>query len=432
MQKLPRDFQVFVIGTIFSGLVLMWVLLPQVMWDAWPELLLFLVLITLASLFAVPNPRGGVISATPQLLYVLFTVQGPGAAILIGGSAYAVGSAISRGWVPWRTLFNGAQVGISAAIGGLVFRALGGTLDRIDILSFFLPFTFGALAHQMMNNFFVTFLLTRLEKSALLPVWLSEMADYLWQDGLSIPSAALLAILYVSVHPGVLVLYVASLPLQTWALQLYLQQKKTFTQAIDSLVSAIDADFPEGKGHSRHVAETAVAIGRNLSLSEQDLEGIEMAALLHDIGMIGLYDHTKSPEESESPDELREHVQLGANLARRLPRRGHAIAEIILSHHEGYDGSGYPHGLRGTQIPLGARIVAVAEVYETMLASGAAIGTRPSPADVATFIKERSGKTFDPLVVKAFMSAIDEGRIVPGTRPIGDPTMRTSGIGRTG
>ncbi len=426
MQRLPRDFQIFVVAVILAALALLLILSPQIRWGDWPELLLFAVLIVLASMFAIPDPRGGYFAATPILFYVLYSVHGPGAGIMIGAFAYAAGAAISRGWLPWRTLFNGAQIGISVGLGGLVFKATGGSVVNPDILSFLLPFTLAAMAHQLSNNFFVAFLFSRLRRLPLVSTWLSDMRELLLSNILSVTSAALLAILYVSVHPTVLLFYLASLPLQRWVVQLYLQQRRIYSQAIDSLVVAIDSDFPEGKGHSRRVAETAVVIARHLSLPEAELESIEMGALLHDVGMIGLDDMLDSDIHADSLrfNRLREHVQLGAEIARRLPVRGRETAETVLYHHENYDGSGYPQGLKGTQIPLGARIVGLAEAYESMLAVGSSNNRRLSPPQAVEIIKEQAGKMYDPVVVEAFMSAFGQGSLSSVASRIDTPTAK--------
>jgi len=301
-------------------------------------------------------------------------------------------------------------MGIGAALGGLVFKGLGGVLDRPDLLSFLLPFAAGALTHQLTNTFFVSLFFSRLRNTPMFPMWFSDIRDFLWSDILSVPSAALLAILYVAVHPAILLLYLASLPLQRWAIQLYLDQKKMLDQAIDSLVVAIDSDFPEGRGHSRRVASTALGISRKLNLSEGEIEIIEMGALLHDVGMIGLVD---AVDKGDVPaEQFQEHVILGAEIARSLPSRGAAIAEIILLHHERFDGSGFPRQLSGSQIPLGARIVSVAEGYESMVASDfASNGVKLTPSQAVTQIREQSGRAFDPHVVSAFLKAFEEGTI---------------------
>ncbi len=427
MRKLPKDFQISVAATIIAASATLYVLSPQVKWEALPELLLFAALISLASMFPIPGPRGGYTTATPILFYVLFAVQGPGAGIMIASSAYAVGIAISRGWLPWKTLFNAAQIGISVALGGLVFRATGGSPVRPEIFSFLLPFVLAAMAHQLSNNFFVAVYFSRLRRLPLLSTWRSEMRDLLrGANILSVLSAALLCILYVSIHPAILLFFLVSLPLQRWASQLYLQQSAIHKQAIDSLVVAIDSNFPEGKGHSRRVAETAMVIGRQLNLLEAELETLEMSALLHDVGMIGLDDilPTTDNEDPTRSSRLQEHVRLGAEIARRIPRKGQEIAEIVLYHHENYDGSGYPLGLKEAEIPLGARIVRLAEAYESMLAVGSPHEMNPGAPQVVEIIKKQAGKMFDPTVVEAFTSAFRLGSIASAGDVVDTPPRK--------
>ncbi len=425
MQKLPKDFQLFIIAVVFGASALLIVLSPQIPWEAWPELLLFVLMVAVLAMFPIPDPRGGAINATPPLFYVLFSVHGPAAAILVALSAYVVGSAISRGWIPWRTLWNGSQFGISAAFGGLVFKALGGSASKLGFATFLLPFTLAALTYQLTNNLFVAVFFSRLLRRPLLSRWLSDLSDVLWSNLVGLPSAALLAILYVSISPLALLVYLVSLLLQRLALKLYFERKRIYAQAIDSLVVAIDSNFPEGKGHSKRVAETATAIAKQLNLSDAELEIIEMGALLHDVGMIGLVDvHESAPSVSDlRSDRMREHVILGADIARSLSGRGREIAEIILHHHENHDGSGYPEGLKGAQITLGASVVGLAEAYESMSAS-IAQGIGLTASETVENLKSQAGKHFDPRVFEAFVAAFEQGAITTSADTIKVPAGR--------
>ncbi len=413
MQKLPKDFQFFIIAVILGASVLLLVLSPQIPWEVWPELLLFVLMVAVLAMFPIPDPRGGAINATPPLFYVLFSVHGPAAAILVALSAYVVGSAISRGWIPWRTLWNGSQFGICAALGGLVFKALGGSAVKLDFFSFLVPFTVAALTYQLANNLFVAVYFSRLLRRPLLSRWLSDVSDVLWSNLVGLPSAALLAILYVSISPLALLVYLVSLLLQRLALKLYFERKRIYAQAIDSLVVAIDSNFPEGKGHSKRVAETAAAIAKQLNLSDAELEIIEMGALLHDVGMIGLVDVDESaPSASDLQSErLREHVILGADIARSLSSRGKEIAKIVLHHHENHDGSGYPESLKGAEIPLGASVVGLAEAYESMTAVNIAQGFGPRTHETLDNLRSQAGRQFDPRVFEAFVAAFEQGAI---------------------
>jgi len=403
-QRFPKDFQLFITVVVFAAAAIIWVFGAEIRWQEWPELLMFMILITVTSTFPIPHPRGGYVTSTTTLMYVLLSVQEPVSALLVAGCGYAIGHATSRGWVPWRTFYNGAQMGISVGLAGLAFRVLGGSPHTPSVLSFLLPFTLASLVHQTANNFFVTFLFGRLRQTPWFRTWLVEFKDSLSSNLLTIPSAALLAILYVFVHPATLLLYLVSLPAQRWAIQLYMQQREIYKQAIDSLVLAIDANFPQGTGHSRRVADLASAIARKMRLSDPDVEAIELGGLLHDVGMIGLEEFFGSSVQVDSStvERIKQHPMMGAGIAGELPQRD--VSEIVMYHHECYDGSGYPRGLKGAQIPIGARIVAVAEAFESMLAGGLPYKERLPPDEAMEVVRIKSGSEFDPRVVEAFLA----------------------------
>jgi HD-GYP domain-containing protein (c-di-GMP phosphodiesterase class II) len=410
--KLPRDFQVFLTAVNFSAALLIWLnpqaLPPQV----WPELLLFLVLVSLASMFPIPDPRGGYITAASVLFYVLIMVHGPWPSLFVAASAYAVGAAVSRTWLPWRTVFNGAQMGISVWLAGIAFYFAGGSIQQLEIRTAIVPLALAILTHQVANNFFVSSYFSRLRRTPLLTAWISDIRSLILSNMLSIPIAVLLGYVYVTVHPLTLLLYLFSLPFQRRAHQLQIRQKQIFDQAIDSLVLAIDTGFPQGAGHSRLVANTSTAIGRHLGLTDTQVDNVELGALLHDVGLLGLDEFLgkQGLRTDEVAEKLKEHVAIGAEISRELPQR--EIAEIVLYHHEHFDGSGYPKGLKGRQIPIGARIVALAEAFESMRAGGFPYGQPISTSEAKDYLIAEAGTKFDPVVVEAFVSVLGAGAIL--------------------
>ncbi|MDR7468146.1 MAG: HD domain-containing protein [Armatimonadota bacterium] len=409
MEVLPKSLQLYIIGIIVAAASTLWVLLPSIPLDSTSELTLFLVLIAIASMFPIPDPRGGFITAAAILFYVMISLYGPGTGLIVAGPGYAVGAAISRRWIPWRTLSNGAQMGLSVAAAGVAFRLGGGSLSNPDFRSLLLPLAAAVLTFQLVNNLLVAIYFNRLRGMPLIPTWLSDVKELLVSNLLSIPTAALLAILYKTAGPAVLLAYLVYLPLQRRAHVLYLQQKRIYDQAINSLVLAIDANFPQGKGHSRRVASIAAAIARQMRLSDREVETIELAALLHDVGLIGIDMSNENDTLSDLSGRFKEHTLIGAELVRELPQRG--VANIVKYHHEKLDGTGYPDGLKGSEIPLGARIVAVAEVFDSRL-SDESLRESPQLAEVALKqIRSEAGKSFDPRVVDALASAVMSGAI---------------------
>lgn len=385
-----------------AAAALVFVLAATIETDRWGEFLLFFLLISLAPIFPIPDARGGYVTAAGTLLYALIALHGPGAALLIAWSSFVVGSALSRGWVPWKTVSNGARLGISVAIGGLVFRLAGGQAEAPGFVSLVAPLLLAILIQEGINTLLVAFYFSHVRRTPFLATWLQDLRELTFQNVLSLPTAALLILLYVSISPLVLLLYLVSLPLQRRAYHLLSQTHRIYGQAIDSLVLAIDANFPQGKGHSRRVADTAVAIAREMRLPDAAIASVELAALIHDVGLIGLDEVSLSSVDSHDVARLRDHPTIGANMMRELPNR--AVAEIVLHHHERFDGTGYPDGLAGRKIPLGARIVGVAEVFDSLVSGGLSSARPLSATEAVERIVAESGKAFDPRVVQAFLT----------------------------
>jgi putative nucleotidyltransferase with HDIG domain len=157
--------------------------------------------------------------------------------------------------------------------------------------------------------------------------------------------------------------------------------------------------------HSKRVQEYALLLARRLGIKEGDtLEGLEMGALLHDVGKIGVPDGIllkKGGLTDEERDIVRRHPDLGASLLKRIPFLIGA-REIVESHHEKFDGSGYPKGLKGEEIPIGARIFAVADVFD-VLTTDRPYKTALSYRGAVGSLTSGRGTHFDPDVVDAFL-----------------------------
>ncbi|HAM34220.1 MAG: hypothetical protein A2Z26_00295 [Deltaproteobacteria bacterium RBG_16_66_15] len=176
-------------------------------------------------------------------------------------------------------------------------------------------------------------------------------------------------------------------------------------ETIAALASSLDLRERETALHSKRVQEYSLLLARRLGIKEGDtLEGLEMGALLHDVGKIGVPDGIllkKGGLTGEERDVVRRHPELGASLLQRIPFLSGA-REIVEYHHEKFDGSGYPKGLKGERIPIGARIFAVVDVFDAL--------TTPRPyrsADgyrqAAAWLADQREASFDPAVVDAFL-----------------------------
>ncbi len=185
------------------------------------------------------------------------------------------------------------------------------------------------------------------------------------------------------------------------------EQRGLFESFIASMASALDARDQMTAGHAQRVTEYAVGVGREMGLSRQELERIRIAGMLHDLGKIGTPDGILKKPGKLTPEEyedIKRHVTYTRTIVRnlRLPTELKGIAEEASGHHECYDGSGYPDGLRGEQIPFLSRIIAVADVFDAITSKRYYREAMPIERAVEV-IREGAGSHFDPKVVVGFL-----------------------------
>jgi diguanylate cyclase (GGDEF)-like protein/putative nucleotidyltransferase with HDIG domain len=184
---------------------------------------------------------------------------------------------------------------------------------------------------------------------------------------------------------------------------------------INAFSETADSKNVYTRDHSRKVAEYALALGKSLKLGSDEMNRLELCALLHDIGKISISDailNNPGEHTDEELEILKDHPQIGADIASRIPQMA-ACANGILHHHEQYDGSGYPDGLSGEAIPPESRIIAIADAFVNMTCERPESG-RLSLGQAIQELKRNSGKQFDPHLVELFISTFE--RSVTGAR----------------
>lgn len=194
--------------------------------------------------------------------------------------------------------------------------------------------------------------------------------------------------------------------------RLYTWQKMLLDSLIRALTSALDARDPHTRGHSERVARYALLAGRELGFSASELETLERAALLHDIGKIGVRDSVLLQKGFLSEEEwqiMKTHPEIGSRILTDVEPRHLAgkLYEGALYHQEKYDGQGYPGGVKGKEIPLVARIIAVADAFDAITSDRPYRERKTFPQALAE-IKRCVGTQFDPEVVRAFTRAAEK------------------------
>jgi len=191
--------------------------------------------------------------------------------------------------------------------------------------------------------------------------------------------------------------------------ELYKSLQETYMHTIRALAQAIEAKDHYTFSHSDNVSKVALAIAKELNLPEKEIEEIDEACQLHDLGKIGIHDsilNKKKPLTDKEWEEIKSHALKGAQILQPLTFLGRVI-DLVKQHHEHYNGSGYPDGLQKDDILMGARIVSLADAYEAMVSKRPYREKPMTKEEAIDEVKSNSGTQFDPKVVEAFLKIID-------------------------
>lgn len=175
-------------------------------------------------------------------------------------------------------------------------------------------------------------------------------------------------------------------------------------KTIRAVVTGFERQNKYYRGHSERVAALAADIGRNLGMEEEDIDGLELGGLLHDLGMVGVNSAVLAkagPLENDELEMIRRHPMEGKAMIEDVSHL-QRVATSVLYHHERYDGSGYPEGLSGKAIPPAARILAVAEVFDA-LTNDRPYRKKMRKQEALSYLSDQAGRGFDPEVVKVLL-----------------------------
>ncbi len=219
----------------------------------------------------------------------------------------------------------------------------------------------------------------------------------------------MMAVLWRSTYGPVSALFVL-LPIyiSCWVFAQYHRERAAHQATIRALVQAVDLKDRYTRGHSERVGHASVLIARELGMAEDRLDVVRFAGILHDVGKLGVPTRVLRKDGPLTPEERRVielHPEYGHEIVRGIGFLGEARA-AILHHHERMDGSGYPYGLHGEEIPEFARMVAVADAFDAMTSTRSYSRARPVPTAVAE-LERCAGSHFDPRMVAALVRALD-------------------------
>ncbi len=314
-------------------------------------------------------------------------------------------------------VFNVSQLLVSVAAGAWAFKVFGGTERLLAPIGFdywawtratLPPFLIGAVAYSLVNKLLVAAIISMTEQRSLIKTWDRTTSGLVLFDAAMSPLGLLWAFLFLKF--GALGLLLALVPLVglRYSYGINIELRKLNADLLRLMVKTIEAQDPYTSGHSVRVSETAGAIARKLGLRSKEVEKIETAALLHDIGKIDIaYSEIlrqEGPLTEEQRELIRAHPDRGVDILRSVRSISTEILECVRHHHERFDGDGYPVGVSGKDIPLGARIIMVCDTIDAMTTARPYRG--PLPIEVVRQeLQRHSGTQFDSDIIDAMLAS---------------------------
>lgn len=377
----------------------------------WLAIIFFIALSIIAEFMPVDLPVGGRVTIGFPIDFVVILVYGPAFAICVTFLGEILGELFNRKSIWYKTLFNASQYALSAGVAGMVYQGLGGIVGAVDLSNYIIPAVICAVVYYLINLNLFMIVISLAEEVPILSVWRKRLRGIIATYIALTPIGFVMALVYANIGIWGIILFFFPLFLARRSFELYTKMRKMYLETIRTLAAAIDAKDPYTKGHSERVAQTSVALARELNLPERDIENIEYVALLHDIGKIGIDDRILGKSSKLSNEEfkkIKEHPIVGAKIIESIDFLKNSYIAIY-HHHERYNGDGYPDGLKAKDIPIYARIIAVADAYDAM-GSDRPYRKKFSKEKILKEFTEQSGKQFDPQIVNALMLILKRER----------------------
>jgi HD superfamily phosphohydrolase YqeK len=375
------------------------------------QYVVFLGILVIVSESRATQLRKGQLTWSPSSAAMLASVvlAGPvGAAIV--GACTALG--LRRGPSILQRVFNTAMYALSAYLAGRAFLALGGHVGLPDEKSFpgiIAPFAGAALVLVVANHGLLSGVLwlTRPPDGTPSGVGVGLSGRLLLSDLGYAAYGLLIAALWSVVGFFAPLLVLIPLFVARWAVAQFAEQQKAYEATVGALCQAVETKDFYTRGHSDRVSRGSVMIAREIGMRGERVEAIRYAGMLHDVGKLGvptkvLQKTGKLTEEEYAAIQL--HPMRGLDIVREIGFLDEALAGIM-HHHERIDGRGYPMGLAGDEIPEFARVLAVADAFDSMTSTRSYRGARPV-AEAIEELRKWSGTQFDPAFVDAFVAAL--------------------------
>ena len=416
--RLPVAARVYVCVVIALGAGVLAASVASMPFDRPGLFMALLVLSVISSVLKVDLPLGVGSSCISLSYTVTFT------ALLLAGPAAAMLIAVVSSWSQctfrmnernpaYKTVFSMATLTLTIAASGATYQLLGGTFGVLAS-SPLQPLMAAAMMYFLINSLAVAAAFALSTQQSIIRMWHD---NFLWSVTSYVVGGIAAGIAVEVFHrAGQLHTALAVIPLfltyRTYRIYLsriadeqrrVAEWTQLHRESTEVLARAIEAKDNGGSCHVERVQYYAATLARRLELPERDVQAVEIAALLHDIGKLAVPEHILSKPGPLTPDERKKvqiHAQVGAEIVGAVSFPC-PVAPLIRSHHERWDGTGYPAGLYGEQIPVGARILAVVDCFDA-LTSDRPYRRAVSQEQAVTLLRQEAGAAFDPRIVARF------------------------------
>lgn len=409
MERSSIEFKsFFAIITSSATIILVWNI-SHTYWDTAQliHLLVFGILAISSESLPVALPKGGYVTVSYPIFLsslILFPLGVTLSAMALSGLLIFGQARLEQ--PAYKRVFNASQYVLSLAASHGVMNLFKSSPVQFDSKSL-IPYLIASSVFMVINMTIVAIILGIVSNKSPWSIWVSNFRWALPNFMALIPLGFLLALLYKNWGPLGLILLFVPLLASRHSFQLYIDMRENYLNTVEALVQALEAKDTYTSGHSERVGKFAVAIAEKLKMSEDKIESLKYAAVLHDVGKIGVSEIilTKEGKLLDSEWEaIRSHPVIGQTIIKSI-KFLFDIGDVVRHHHERYDGNGYPDGIKGIEIPLESRIIAVTDTYDA-ITSDRSYRKGSTHDEAIAELKKVSGSQLDPELVEIFCRVV--------------------------
>lgn len=316
-----------------------------------------------------------------------------------------------------KTLFNGANIILSAGLASLCYEKLGATPGTLDLDSSthaiiaIMTIIASIIVYILVNAVIMSILMHLITGENFFGNFYKNVTWVVKDYFAMAPLAILMAISYMNCSIVGVVLSFGPLLFARYTFKMYIDMRNIYIDTVKSLSQAIEAKDPYTNGHSQRVGEYACSLAEKLGLPPKRTENLKIAAILHDIGKIGIYESILNKPGKLTEEEfsiIKQHPEIGVKIIKNIDFLKD-VSKIILSHHERYDGTGYPEGRKYEDIILESQILSVADVFDALTSERPYRGAM-TVDEALEIIEDGKGRQFDYKLADSFIKMIKENK----------------------